>query len=952
MQNPRRPLIATLILFLTTTVALLASPMTAPLTGDGLPSDLAFPNFNARSEPAAAHVPSDLNSNSFHFLEPLAPRSGDPTKFDASLLSYLSAEVCRVTATDCVVVKTFTSRTTTSEQLRIETNGGWTYYIANWDTQKANLNNKTYRVRVLFAGLQLGSLDLTPDVYTRFGRTWPIKFLIEKDPALHVRLVRWLGQSCSKAASVLKLEFNFSASETAMLLAADPTPCSASEIQVAIDGVYQDAIIPATTKVSDEVTRTALTSYDKTSGRMVFSAETPLLKRLSVNDVLASEPGPNAPSGYLRKITSKRKDQGRVTLETVQAKLTEAITRGSLNASGEIIASTPPTLQAGSALQFDSGDKFLAVDGLSPIDEGYQFNHTVTINETIDLAGGEGGTTGTGTIHITGFAYFNAGYNVGIGIEDCFDRFPPVCVDRFEAWSGFEQRSHLRVEGNFNGELHKEKVIYPVPLDPILFFIGPVPVVLVPKVEVVLGVDGHAHLSFVFEAESNSNVKAGAKWTDPGDNGAGWQDIFEDHVLSAKRIADDLDADLEVEARAKLNARIFLYDLLGPGMDGAVNIGATVQTGRKPFWRIDGRLTSGVNFGGGVDDLLGIGTISEHRFADYPFNIAQSVNSPPVFSDVTNPVTARPGVQITLGPLTGVLGEEGFFRVSDPEGDPVTLTAESTNSDDTITVVNNIVRGVFPYPGQRTVKIVASDSDGAQRPLDLTVNVENLPPEITFTTFLANFPAGVQYFLTAHVNDPETGNLPCSSLSWAADPGDMKTESVDNRSCTVAVVFSPPGTHTIKATATDGFGASSMRTRTVNVTNGPANPAPVIDVNSFLVLAARGPIDAIYCATGIFCEAPEGAVLFNGETGDYRTPLTLSLTASDPAGEPVNIVEWRCVTQPGIWEVAQPNGDGTYRCSPANSGGIIAVFAIVTDGTTQIVSEVRTLNMLPRLNPN
>lgn len=951
MRNFRKSLIAgTAVLCLAiATFAGLSPTLTRIFQPVG--SDLGSVLVEVLSHPALTAGYSTSNLNSFHFLEPLTTRSGDFSKFDPSLLKYLTVDVCEVTSSDCLVVKTFTSSDSSSAQLRITTDAGNSYYVVNWDTTKFNLNRKTYRIRVTIASLELGSIDLTPEVYTKFGRTWPIKFLIEKDPVIRVRLVRWLGQSCSKAASVLKLEFNLSAAETAVLLAGDQQPCSTAEIDVAIAGVYQDVIIPDTTKITDELTRNALLSYDKTTGRMTFSTETALLKTLNVNDVMASEPGPGAPYGYLRKVVSKRKDRGQLVLETVQAKLTEAITKGSLIASGKIVPSNQPASGAPVAFAAPSNDESLAFANLGPIDEGGGFNIPININEVINLNGNEDGVQGTGTISITGSDYINAGYNVGIGVETC-KKFPPVCIDRFEAWTGFEQKSRLRVTGQFNGELHKEKLIYPVPLNPILFFIGPFPVVLVPKVEVLLRVDGKADLAFVYEAEATSNIKAGAKWTDPGDGGRGWENITEDKVLSYQPVEDNLDADMNMEAGAKVNARIYLYDLLGPGMDGRLAIGADVQSGRKPFWKIYGRITSGVNFGAGVDDLVGIGTW-EKRLPDAYFEIARSVNSPPVFSEVINPVTAKPGVPITLGPLTGALGEEGFFKVSDPEGDPVTITSAKSRTDgDLVSIQNGKVRAVFPNPGQRIVDIVASDSDGAQRTLPLTVNVVNQPPEITFTTFLPNFPAGVQYFLTARVNDPETGTLPCGSLTWSVDPGDIKTESVDNRSCTVAVVFNQPGTHNITATATDKFGASSTRTRTVNVTTAPVNPAPVIDVDSFLVLAAHGPIDQLYCATGIFCEAPEGATLFNGETGDYRTPLTLSLTASDPQGEPVQIVEWRCVTGPGVWQVAQNNGDGTYSCSPFVDGGTIAVFAIVTDGTTQVLSETRTFNMLKRINPN
>jgi hypothetical protein len=181
---------------------------------------------------------------------------------------------------------------------------------------------------------------------------------------------------------------------------------------------------------------------------------------------------------------------------------------------------------------------------------------------------------------------------------------------------------------------------------------------------------------------------------------------------------------------------------------------------------------------------------------------------------------------------------------------------------------------------------------------------------------------------------------------------DIKTVSVDNRSCTVAVVFKQQGSRDITVTATDPLGKTFSRTRTVNVTAPSGNPAPVIDVDSFLVLAKKAPIDQFYCATGIWCEAPEGVTLFNGEVGDYETPLEMSLSASDPQGEVIT-TEWRCVTGPGVFTVATPTGvPNTYTCSPFVNGGTIGIFAIIKDGTNTVVSELRTFKMEQRINPN
>jgi hypothetical protein len=69
----------------------------------------------------------------------------------------------------------------------------------------------------------------------------------------------------------------------------------------------------------------------------------------------------------------------------------------------------------------------------------------------------------------------------------------------------------------------------------------------------------------------------------------------------------------------------------------------------------------------------------------------------------------------------------------------------------------------------------------------------------------------------------------------------------------------------------------------------PIDHAPVIE--AFSVMAYRGP--ASRCLEGHPCEAPDGAVLFNGTEGDYYPPLLLSLRASDADGDPVS-VQWHC----------------------------------------------------------
>ncbi|GGR38475.1 hypothetical protein [Deinococcus ruber] len=67
-----------------------------------------------------------------------------------------------------------------------------------------------------------------------------------------------------------------------------------------------DVMIPATTKVADTATRTALSAFDPKTGTMLFSSSTPVLQTLAINDVLSGDRSPAAPDGFLRRVVAIR----------------------------------------------------------------------------------------------------------------------------------------------------------------------------------------------------------------------------------------------------------------------------------------------------------------------------------------------------------------------------------------------------------------------------------------------------------------------------------------------------------------------------------------------------------------------------------------------------------------------------------------------------------------------
>lgn len=883
------------------------------------------------SPPAVSNLPS------FSFLPPLSNGSGNDGSLDTTLLNYLRVEICEVNGSECSILGTFTAQGSNNERLRVTGN----HYHVNWQTQGAN-PNRSRTVRVVLAGLQLGSITLSPGQYSGLGSTWPIKFRVAPDPAIRVRLLRSLGKNAWQIVAALKKEFNLCGQETTSLMAADLEPYPAEQVGEAVSGVCQDAIVPETTKIADEETIAAHTSYDPQTGRMVFATRTGLLRDMRAGDVFVSEPTPAAPYGFLRKITGTQKHGNQVVLDTVQAKLNEAIYQGNLNASGELFPNdgTQSRISPRNTPSDLNKDSIFVSNVV--IDEGDSYNFHRNIDVTVNFDGSEDGVEGSGSVRVQGFAYFNAGYNVGIGIRSCL-AIPPACPDRFEAWAGFEAKTRLRVTGNFDGRITRERTIYPVPMDPIIFFIGPIPVVLVPEMNLKLGVNGEAHVDFTFEGEAKSVFKAGAKWLNPDYGGNGWNNISEFTPLERRIIEANANARMRLEAFSKVDAKIKLYGVVGPGMDGSLGILLDADTRRKPLWFMQGHVTTNVKFEASIADIIELGTYSTPILNEH-FHIADSPNSPPIFSNVrTDTIFADIGSPVVLGPRSGF---QGYFDVMDPEGDVPVLTASSDRDG------NIPLTYTFQTPGLRTITITARDAEGATSSILLRIEVRNSLPIVTIVAG-ATVPAGVQYFVTAEAFDPDTSSfLPCSRLGWP--PG---FTVLNLGGCNAVTVFQTEGPRTVTVNATDFAGGVGSSSISVTVTPRPANLPPLIDPASVSITSARGK-GGIPClpSTMNLCRPPSGSYLWSGAGGEplddeYVPPLFMKVSATDPEGDPIHY-DWHCETGTESAPVTN-EGDGVFSCTPAYvPGAQIRVYAIVSDGTVRPDNRTTPYIYFYRLGPN
>lgn len=128
----------------------------------------------------------------------------------------------------------------------------------------------------------------------------------------------------------------------------------------------------------------------------------------------------------------------------------------------------------------------------------------------------------------------------------------------------------------------------------------------------------------------------------------------------------------------------------------------------------------------------------------------------------------------------------------------------------------------------------------------------------------------------------------------------------------------------------------------------PGNNPPVIDAASFSVKASSGPSQGFgaRCLPNVRCTVLNGDVLFNGTRGDFVPPLYMRLNATDPDGDPLSI-RWFCRTGNTDFAPVVDLGNGNFTCDPVRSfnDSTVSVYAVVSDGGFETISEVRTLVM-------
>jgi hypothetical protein len=322
-------------------------------------------------------------------------------------------------------------------------------------------------------------------------------------------------------------------------------------------------------RVLDAPTMEALTHNPEGQTTLVFGSITPSLRRLSRGDVLVGSASTRAPQGLLRRVTRAVRRNGSLVVETEPATLEDLFWRARAGARVEMKAAdiAAATAQVEGVLM---PDPEAMAQAWSPGRLEFELLDVVLL----DL---DGNPTTTGDqVRATG----------KLGVEPTFDVDIDIAwgeIQRFQFTNATELSATLELDGRVTvADLDRTITVASVRFAPVTIYVGPVPLVFTPILDVQVGVSGNVTAGIRTSVTATTPVSAGAlyenrQWTGFVDLPDGPEDID----------VQWLEPELTGEATATLYAgpqlTVLLYDLGGPfaSVYGSTTVQAQVLPSRS-----------------------------------------------------------------------------------------------------------------------------------------------------------------------------------------------------------------------------------------------------------------------------------------------------------------------------------------------------------------------------------
>lgn len=481
------------------------------------------------------------------------------------------------------------------------------------------------------------------------------------------------------------------------LVACNTTPATPSERPV---------LIPATTKTLDEPARNALKSVqdDGTmrfdTGRFDAGSTTPDLK---VGDVVVSDVSKATPNGLLRKVKAVRQEGDELVVETQNAKLVDAIHSGH--------AKIQQTLEFGTAVEIKTFGRVRAQEKRLEVDTDFGTN---------------------GLIHASGRIVIDPILGMDMDIS-CNTKLAGACAEipdlNMSASIGVNETMNLTFTGKATPGFDKQVQLASYTFPPIKFTIGPVPIIIVPRLILYLRSNGKLSARFETRTDQNLNLVAGFKLN--SDTG------FSDTSQRGGTFDTDqpsFDGTAEVKTSLGMRFELLFWGVLGPY--GSLEAGPRFEADiagvgpEKRLWKLEKCVN--LNIGVRIDILIYENAWEKQLYSACDFVRQQNNHAPRVLIQQPNTVTQIfATVATTLRPE--VFDDDGGIQACQWSSSLSTDVMPSNACEQTIFA--------FSTTGKRTLTLKATDPAGATASSSVDVTVQVTPQIlVNITSPTANNP--------------------------------------------------------------------------------------------------------------------------------------------------------------------------------------------------------------------
>lgn len=331
-------------------------------------------------------------------------------------------------------------------------------------------------------------------------------------------------------------------------------------------------------RVIDSTASQQLLSISSDGSTFTFSPQASAILSLRTNDIMVMQ----RDQGYLRKITSVQQQTNAIAVQTSDASLTDAVEKGTFSLSGTLV---PENIQS-----------------ITNVLEGVTLKKNVSRSNAF-------------VFEINNVVlYERNGYQVrangSLQIEPSFHfsiRVENSQLQQLAFTHSVEETANLSLNAEIDFlQIAREYRIARITFSSITVFIGPIPVVITPRLDVYAGIDGNASASFSGGVTQQATFTAGIR--------------YEQSAWSTSRSLTNsftydyptLTASLEAKGNVETRLELLVYGVLAPRATAEGYLRIAANPSATPWWNLYG----GLGVGAGVSIRILGRTIADYSVPD------------------------------------------------------------------------------------------------------------------------------------------------------------------------------------------------------------------------------------------------------------------------------------------------------------------------------------------------